>query len=532
MRSNRSTRTQVKDTAGSGSVTLNTEAVRDAVDALVRLTASNKDRRVQLRYLTTAPIGIELKTSDRPGGVAGLTYWRQAAASADVGPLRALLTSNKFSVDVRAFVNARDDETLRRDLLQRIHWDCGQADLAGITQEIEERLVVFGRDRFNLPTAEARRLANVLIYHVVRKSVLRQASERVLTRAELYGVIDAATRVSVTRQAAGSMLNFGAAIATALAGGQSLDAAFSAVDTRWLIPGAELTTPRGIIARQILATQIEQALAKYGRVILVGGSGLGKSLVAREVSGKKPGGFVTVDLRDADARETTQRLGLTLGRIGALTFDYLILDDFNQIEDGQARIAFMRCVQALQRRDRSAIVTAYRCPSQKTLTELGLDADAVIEIPYLTEDEAKEIVRASGGDPDLWGRIAFAAGAQGHPQLVHAFVMGMAARGWPRSELRETVIRGFSSDDIDAERDAARRSMVAALPEEARNLLYRLSLVMGRFNRPLALKIAETPPPIQRAGELLDSLIGPWLEVLARIPFVSRRWRPTQAKAC
>jgi hypothetical protein len=511
--------TQVKDTVGAGSVTLNTEAVRDAVDSFVRLTANNKDRRVQLRYLTTAPIGTELKTSDRPGGVAGLIYWRQAAASADVGPLRALLTSDKFSADVQAFVNARDNETLRRDLLQRIHWDCGQVDLAGITQEIEERLVVLGRDRFNLPAAEARRLANVLIYHVLKKSVLKQAFERVLTRAELYAVIDAATRVSVTRQAAGSILDLGAAIASALAGGQSLDAAFSAVDTRWLIPSADLTTPRGVIVRQILASQIEQALAKYGRVILVGGSGLGKSLVAREVSGKKSAGFVTVDLRDADARETTQRLGLTLGRIGALTFDCLIFDDFNQIEIGQARTAFVRCVQALQRRDRSAIVTAYRRPSQKTLTELGLDAEAVIEIPYLTEDEAKEIVRALGGDPDLWGRIAFAAGAQGHPQLVHAFVMGMAARGWPRSELREIVIRGFSSDDTDAERDAARRSMVAALPEEARNFLYRLSLVIGRFDRPLALKIADARPPIQRAGEQLDSLIGSWLEVVGKNTF-------------
>jgi hypothetical protein len=511
--------TQVKDTVDSGSVTLNTEAVRDAVDAFVRLNANNKDRRVQLRYLTTAPIGIELKTSDRPGGVAALIYWRQAAASADVGPLRALLTSDKFSADVQAFVKGRDDETLRRDLLQRIHWDCGQADLAGITQEIQQRLVVLGRDRFNLPAAEAWRLASVLIYHVLKKSVLKQASERVLTRAELYGVIDNATRVSVPRQAAGSMLDLGAAIATALAGGQSLDAAFSGVDTRWMIPGVNLARPRGIIARQVLASRIEQVLAKYGRVILVGGSGFGKSLVAREVSGKKPSGFVTVDLRDVNARESTQRLGLTLGRIGALTFDCLIFDDFNQIEDGQARTAFVRCVQALQRRDRAAIVTAYRRPSQKMLTELGLDAEAVIEIPYLTEDEAKEIVRASGGDPDLWGRIAFAAGARGHPQLVHAFVMGIAARGWPRSELREIVIRGFSSDDTDAERDAARRSMVAALPEEARNLLYRLSLVIGRFDPPLALKIAEAPPPLRRGGELLDSLIGPWLEVVGKDTF-------------
>jgi hypothetical protein len=510
---------QVKDTAESGSVTLNTEAVRDAVNAFVDIAASNRDRDVQLRYLTTSPIGTEHKTSDRPAGVAGLLYWRQAAAGADVGPLRAILTSDKFTAEVHAYVNGRDDEALRRDLLQRIHWDCGKPDLAGLMQEIEERLVVLGRDRFNLPAAEARRLANVLIYHVLKKAVLKNASDRVLTRAELYGTIDAATRISVSRQTAGSMLDIGATIASALAGGQSIDATFSTVDTSWLIPSRDLAIPRGIIARRTLASQIEQALAKYGRVILVGGSGLGKSLVAREVAGKKPVGFVTADLRDVDAREAAQRLGLTLGRIGALNFDCLIFDDFNQMENGQARTVFVRCVQALQRRDRSAIVTAYRRPSQKTLTDLGLDSKAIIEIPYLTEEEANEIVRAAGGDPEWWGPIAFAAGAQGHPQLVHAFVMGMAARGWPRSEVRGIVIRGFASDDTEAERDAARRGMVAALSDDARNLLYRLSLVMGRFDRALALKIAEVPPPIQRAGELLDSLIGPWIEVVGKDAF-------------
>jgi hypothetical protein len=155
---------QVKDRAGSGSVTLNTEAVREAVDTLVALTGSNKDRTVQLRYLTTSPVGTEQKISDRPAGTAGLIYWRQAAAGADVGPLRAILASDKFSADVQAFVNARDDEALRRDLLQRIHWDTQQADLSGTTQEIEERLVVLGRDHFNSASTTCNRSSDLRKY--------------------------------------------------------------------------------------------------------------------------------------------------------------------------------------------------------------------------------------------------------------------------------------------------------------------------------------------------------------------------------
>jgi len=189
---------QVKDTAESGSVTLNTEAVREAINTFVALVAKNKDRNVQLRYFTTSPVGTEHKTSDRPAGEAGLLYWRQAAAGADVGPLRTILTSDKFSADVHAFVGLRDNEALRRELLQRIYWDCGKPDLAGIMQELEERLVVLGRETFNLPATDARRLANLLSYHVLKKSVLKNAPDRFLTRAELYSVIDTATQIRAT----------------------------------------------------------------------------------------------------------------------------------------------------------------------------------------------------------------------------------------------------------------------------------------------------------------------------------------------
>src|SRR5882724_2062131 len=503
---------QVKDTAESGSITLNTEAVRDAINAFVKLVANNKDRRVQLRYFTTSPIGTEQTIADRPAGEAGLNYWRRAAAGADIGPLRSILTNDKFSADVRAFVTARDDEALRTDLLHRVHWECGKPDISGIVQELEERLVILGREKFGLAATEARQLSNTLLYHVLKKSVLKSPEERVLTRAELYSTIDAVTQISVSRKTVGSMLDIGSVLAAVLSGGDA--AALSAAETSWLIPKSDFATPRAVISRQMLASKIEQALAKYGQVVLVGGSGLGKSLLARAVAGKLSAGFATIDLRDVDEGEAARRLNLTLGRIGTLEFDCLIFDDFNQIEDSRARNSFGRCMQALYRRDRTAIVTAYRRPSNKALTELGLDANAVIDIPYLTEEEACEIVQAAGGDPEHWGRIAFATGAQGHPQLVHAFVMGMSARDWPRSEVREIVIRGFASDDTDAERDAARRSMIASLSDDSRTLLYRLSLVIGRFDRALALKIANVPPPLQRPGELLDSLIGPWIETV------------------
>ena len=88
----------------------------------------------------------------------------------------------------------------------------------------------------------------------------------------------------------------------------------------------------------------------------------------------------------------------------------------------------------------------------------------------------------------------------------------MTARGWPVEEVDTVVKSGSSTGDIDAVRDAARRGLIVSLPEGTRNLLYRLSIVIGRFNRSLALAIGELTPPVMQAGECLDQLVGPWIE--------------------
>jgi hypothetical protein len=209
------------------------------------------------------------------------------------------------------------------------------------------------------------------------------------------------------------------------------------------------------------------ALRDHGVGVLVGGSGLGKSLIARTVAQSRDNDISLVDLRDLDAHETRRRLDFLFGRIGTLPSHAMIFEDLNHLEDNSVAIAFGRVMEALRRRDRVALVTCYRKPIVRTLNQAGLDAGAILQVPYFSQNESKEVVLASGGNPDVWGPIGYAAGGQGHPQLVHAFVIGIAARGWPTSELRDVVMRGLSSDDIDAAREAARRQLASDLPEAA-----------------------------------------------------------------
>ena len=125
-----------------------------------------------------------------------------------------------------------------------------------------------------------------------------------------------------------------------------------------------------------------------------------------------------VDFRDVDANEARRRLNRVFARIGGLRSPVLVLEDLNRLDDAGVGLALGRVIEALRRRDRMALITCYRNPSARALTNSGLEQGCVVNCPYFSEVEAHELVRINGGDPDRWGRLAYVAGAAGHPQLT------------------------------------------------------------------------------------------------------------------
>ena len=338
---------QVKDTKGSGSITLNSANVRDAIAAFVDLAERNPSSAVELRYFTSSEIGTEQAVSDRPAGIAGLEYWRKAAAGASVAPLRGMLESDKFPEPVQVFVKARDDATLRNDLVKRIHWDCGRPDYSTLSQELEQQLVVLGRDRFGLPAPEARKLADVLVYRVLKKSVLKEAPERVLTRAELYDAIDSASRISMPRTTIDMFVQITSVVARAISP-EAPGQIFTAESPAWLIDGNTLPAPRSMVSRIGVTAAVADVIGRFGTAILVGGSGLGKSSIARAVATARESGFTITDFRDLDGNASRRRLDMVFARVGGMPSSVLILEDLNPLEEEQVGRSLGRVLAALE----------------------------------------------------------------------------------------------------------------------------------------------------------------------------------------
>ncbi|NUB45034.1 hypothetical protein GEU84_011600 [Fertoebacter nigrum] len=189
-----------------------------------------------------------------------------------------------------------------------------------------------------------------------------------------------------------------------------------------------------------------------------------------------------------------------------------MLDDVEHIHDAAVAGALAETIQLLTRKGAKILLTGSSRPNLTMLRSCGLATNACIELGALSEAEIEQLVALLGGNPNDWGRYIHIASSGGHPQLAHALALGLAERGWPESEFRSlAALLGHDAATREV-LDDTRRRIMGEIPEGARDLLYRLSLLIGVFDRQTVLALARPSPPVARPGEAFDRLLGPWIE--------------------
>jgi len=221
------------------------------------------------------------------------------------------------------------------------------------------------------------------------------------------------------------------------------------------------------------------------------------------------GALLTCDLSASAIRSVLVGIASSFRQTGARG---LILDDMPADADNSLIYAIGQVARAVTDADGVLIVTSVKPPQPTLRSRLGLDEDAIIRVPYLTSEDVANIVNAAGGDPQKWARsIQIFAG--GHPQLVDARVAGLEQRGWNEKEMLADILPlKDTPDDVEEERKAVRSRLLEELPSNALELLLRLSLLHGNFDRPMALVVAGAQTAVPQAGLFFDFLAGPWIE--------------------
>jgi hypothetical protein len=488
--------TQIKDTRESGSVTLNSPDVLDAIRHFWALRTANPGKGVRFVFLTSSPVGKERK-NPLSSGATGLEAWIKGARGAPLEDLRAALERRLAdNDDLLAFIQSSTDDELRRDLIEPIRWVCGAPAIEGIAADNRAALVVLGQELGGAPDLSSRAADNLLIYLL---TIILTSEDRRLRRGDLLAELYRAITVRVPVQ-------------QLFAGPERIARGIDLAATGAWRTSAPPSGPHALRASAV--STVRAALGADGVLWLHGATGMGKSMLAELAAHAYGGSWQVLDLRGAGGPAARERLvAARLAILGDPKIVGLIIDDLSPQLERDIEGPVTELAASLSRRGTPVIITSNHPPDQRLARAVGLRDDGVHLAPSFETEDAAELVAAYGGDPAKWSWFALLAGSA-HPQLVDSVIAGLARRGWPESAMRDWVAAGMKNDDVEGEREAARRRLLGELAPNVLGLLARTVRIYGTFDRRLALASAAVDPALDAPGLGLDQLTGHWIERL------------------
>lgn len=504
------TAVQVKDTAAN--ITLRTPAVINAIAHFWQLRNAHQDRAIRFKFLTRSQIGIE-KEQPFGSGIAGLNLWN--LSSIELGAVEKLrdflLKDERLPVDLQNFLSNSDSETILKQVILPITWETGSSDASYVEQAIERKLIVHG-DRYRVPASRSATVVNRLLKEAL--NIATEKSQRFLDRALFLRIFEEETFISVSPYEL-------QALNKATSAQNSIISAFFQSDSDLALqiaqqiysgipPLHEIIAPREMLIKSLFACLRETSL-----LVLTGSIGMGKTTIAKLVAIKDGSkwNWLTASIHDP-----IQLIGIL--RHLAIFIESesipinIVLDDLD-LSPASARQYedyFGGLLYTLFARGGRIIITSRNSLTERLSHTLGLNTKSFHKAPSFTEEEITDFaLRLGCKDQTLaknWAKVILLQ-TKGHPQLIHARLLNLSGNGWPAltpDDFLKTPL------DIDRERSAARGLLIDQLSVDERELIYRLSIIVGLFRRDHAIAIAENKPSLEHSGDVFDRLIGPWIE--------------------
>lgn len=499
------TTTQVKDV--SSNLTLRTQTVIDALNNYWTCREKNPDYDIIMHFLTTAEVGQE-QGSPFGSGKKGLEYWRSAESDHfDVGPLREFLLTLKLNSSLLSFIKVASDVELRQKLICRIKWDMGNKPIEALQNVIKNKLKYHGY-KLGINSYLSCQAVPRLLHKVI--DLLSTRGTKELRFGDFQSCFDEATTLNIPRgqienMARGSGLQ---QIADKLDLAEITRLANRAPAIGYPIPIVDGSIPRNSLVSNLVKLLYEQRV-----IFLHGSSGIGKTNLAALIFNEIGGSYGWASFRSmqpSQIKDVLARAGFEMNADNLPRF--LVLDDIDLNQVALFEHEFVSLVFSIINSSGLVIVTGPVRPPLQLLPKLWKSEICEVAVPYFNETEIEEMVcehgLSDGKRVSDWAETILLT-TSGHPQLVHARVRNLKAKGWPTIKFSDLT----KPEDIDRVRSEARTRLVNEIPtDDIRMLAYRLSLVNGSFSRETALAVAETQPLIKLRGEAFDALIGPWIE--------------------
>ena len=503
---------QVKDTKRP--ITLRSPEVKAAINNYWKLQSDNPNLKVKFRFLTRSQIGAE-QGAPFGNNQQGLRLWGRCSGNeATITKISEFLQAKKkISEEVADFLNRAEPQQIYEQLIGPITWETGSRGASFVEESIKSKLIYHG-DRYCIPPPDAQKVFDSLITEAFR--IATQKENRKLTKEHFLKIFWEKTRVSVPIQnihgqqpiALQVVLNH---IKEALIADSS-DINIT-IQSQSPIQTAIPPLCCDVVPRRELLESIQTTLQSEGIAVIHGGTGRGKTTLAKLTVDAINGSWRWLDFRNIKSGQVApllQRLAAEVSNQSSqvnIVFDDLDLrpQELRKYEEALGVVVY----RVLESGAKLLITSQHKLPNH-FIRLLGISSSAVLPVPNFTISEIEQFAQQLGcpvDDVKAWAKVTQAQ-TGGHPMLVHALFAQLQQEDWKR-DIIESILHPVQ--ELVDEREQARQLLID-LPEDQRELLYRLSLMSTKFRKDYALNIGEIPTPISYPGDIFSQLVGPWVD--------------------
>jgi hypothetical protein len=293
-----------------------------------------------------------------------------------------------------------------------------------------------------------------------------------------------------------------------------------------------------ILARATTVEEVVTHLVDTTWISVIGEPGAGKTQLCLLTTATTSANTIWINLRDCSPEMACNVIDQVLESTSGFAFHLLlsrwyqeaasrlgvgkifVLDDLPRVAPGGA---LSRRLDALAT---AALVNAQRVltTSYYALPRQLVESHSVVETPSprFSSLEISELLQAAGapgGFPKDKIADFLLALTGGLPVLVAAAARLLKTKNWTVNN--DTLKSFFGGQFASGARTDARAMIESTIPDdEARELLYRLTCVVGPISKTQIEQISKIPEKIRLAADKLDQLLGLWVQPYPKETFL------------
>lgn len=484
----------------TGTISLGTAKAHEALENFWSLSCNEYDRQVELHFITTSSVAME--QDGNFGGLKGIEAWRAAQTNIDLAADVAMYLVTKLAGNsqLRSFLSTAESTQIQERLIRRFYWLTDQPDINTVKKSVDDRIAVLlsNQRRPISLIPNVRKYLESRFWEIIQE---RSSARRFLTLGELLRQVEEATTayLPVPLEQLPELLN------NARPGWGLLN----------LLLQKSTKPPEPLLQRPELTQRLED-LVKHRKVVLLTGTvHKGKTTVAQLVSTTLCPNAWWVKLTGLTSTQVDHVFFALAGRIesgdcpGLVVIDDL---DINPVAHGVYRDFLALVLHRATATGRGVILTAQGGSSESVVVQ-DFNNVEILDVPELSADETKALCIELGCPQDIatfWS--TFITGlTRGHPKLVQVRLAELAARNWPKPTADDLVTPSVA---VTSTCQMARLMLSNSSPAPVAEFVYLVSECSVPMHRSVGIRLTQKIKGLTNGGDVIDNLVGKWLERL------------------